>query len=854
MNKIIILFFLLHSFAISTIHAQCNEKNPIPFSTNQTNITIWNGVEYLPFFIKGVNLGIAQPGTFPGELYATKTDYLSWFKQIKSLGFNCIRLYTLHYPIFYEALDSFNISNAQNPLFFFQGVWLNEDMEGYTNDLYFFTDTFNVEINENIDCVHGNKTIPPRFGKAYGTYKNDVSKWNIGYIIGREIYPEEILTTNTQHPSNTSFSGDYFSLSSGSPAETWMVSKLNYLVDYEQTNYSTQRPVSFSSWPSLDPIQHPFEPNAMEDTASVNLEKIILNNAKAGLFISYHAYPYYPDFIGDDPSYKTYYDNYGPNSYLGYLTDLKKHYSKYPLIIAEFGVPSSWGIAHYTSSGMNHGGFSEFEQGETNIRLLQSIQTSNCGGGIQFAWMDEWFKRTWITDNIEYIYESRVLWHNVTGAEQNFGLIGFQKKDTMQKWTTFADTCRILEINANADYDFFKLDIKLKNMLDVSDEIWIALDTYDENIGESILPNGDTLPTRSEFAIRIKNQTAELYVTEAYDLFGIWHNVSGPKQLYHSVVSDGAPWYLVRWKNSSSLNSVQYIGNLKVNSDFQPPSSKDAVTIYPDKIHIKLPWSLINVVDPSSMRVFNDDRNTPLPEDTISDGFSVCVDYHGSIYKSTSRFAWDTWKNVSNIKEFPKTSYWVMKDRLSDFNSKVISVCDSFYFNDLIFPVVINAENGLLKNDFDIDGDTMISLIIDNTQNGILNLNSDGSFTYSPNKGFVGFDNFTYCVFDQYSLSQTTNVILNVVNNNSIEEEQQNEVNNNMITLYPNPAKDNLYIEAQNEISKIRLFNSFGKLVAENNVNNNYYNLKINQFTSGTYILIAEINSTLFAKKILITN
>ena len=75
-----------------------------------------------------------------------------------------------------------------------------------------------------------------------------------------------------------------------------------------------------------------------------------------------------------------------------------------------------------------------------------------------------------------------------------------------------------------------------------------------------------------------------------------------------------------------------------------------------------------------------------------------------------------------------------------------------------------------------------------------------------------------------------------------------------MITLYPNPAKDNLYIEAQNEISKIRLFNSFGKLVAENNVNNNYYNLKINQFTSGTYILIAEINSTLFAKKILITN
>lgn len=40
---------------------------------------------------------------------------------------------------------------------------------------------------------------------------------------------------------------------------------------------------------------------------------------------------------------------------------------------------------------------------------------------MQFAWIDEWFKRTWITDPIDYLGERRPLWHNATAAEQNFG-------------------------------------------------------------------------------------------------------------------------------------------------------------------------------------------------------------------------------------------------------------------------------------------------------------------------------------------------------------------------------------------------------------------------------------------------
>jgi hypothetical protein len=107
-------------------------------------------------------------------------------------------------------LLSYNTNHPQHPLFFFQGIWLNEEMEGYKNDLYQITDTFRAEIRENIDCVHGNTLIAQRYGKAYGNYTADVSQWNIGYIIGREVYPEEVLTTDSIHAGNNNFTGAHF--------------------------------------------------------------------------------------------------------------------------------------------------------------------------------------------------------------------------------------------------------------------------------------------------------------------------------------------------------------------------------------------------------------------------------------------------------------------------------------------------------------------------------------------------------------------------------------------------------------------------------------------------------------------
>ena len=51
---------------------------------------------------------------------------------------------------------------------------------------------------------------------------------------------------------------------------------------------------------------------------------------------------------------------------------------------------------------------------------------------------------------------------------------------------------------------------------------------------------------------------------------------------------------------------------------------------------------------------------------------------------------------------------------------------------------------GVLANDSDADGDSLIAVLVGEPSNGMLRLNRDGSFTYMPNAGFAGADTFTY--------------------------------------------------------------------------------------------------------------
>lgn len=315
------IFYLCLLLILS--NSVCDATQTKPFICDSTNLKIWNGAVYVPFPVKGINFGVSIPGAYPGALLVTRDQYSRWLNQIQQAGFNTVRLYTLHFPLFYEVLDSFNIANPNSPIFIMQNIWLEEDAPSYANDLFTLDSYFTAEIEDDIDCLHGNKNIPFRIGKAYGVYTADVSKWVTSYIIGREIMPQEVIKSNQVHSSLHSFNGNYFSISNATPVEAWATGHLNHACEYEAINYGIVKPLSFASWPTLDPLHHPEEWDRMEDSVSIDLVTLSPSSLSAGYFVSYNAYPYYPDFISRQPGYQSCVDFLGQNSYLCYLQDLK---------------------------------------------------------------------------------------------------------------------------------------------------------------------------------------------------------------------------------------------------------------------------------------------------------------------------------------------------------------------------------------------------------------------------------------------------------------------------------------------------------------------------------------------------
>ena len=96
------------------------------FKAESEYFHIYRNGEWKKIYMNGVNIGASEPALFPGDLTIKYETYLRWFKKISAMNCNCIRIYTTMRPQFYLALNDFN-KKAKNPLYLYQGVWVNED-------------------------------------------------------------------------------------------------------------------------------------------------------------------------------------------------------------------------------------------------------------------------------------------------------------------------------------------------------------------------------------------------------------------------------------------------------------------------------------------------------------------------------------------------------------------------------------------------------------------------------------------------------------------------------------------------------------------------------------------------------
>ena len=76
--------------------------------TEDDKILLNKGNGYKEFEIKGVNMGSGIPGQWSTDFAIDKETYLRWFDQIKDLGANTIRIYTVQNDTFYNSFYEYN--------------------------------------------------------------------------------------------------------------------------------------------------------------------------------------------------------------------------------------------------------------------------------------------------------------------------------------------------------------------------------------------------------------------------------------------------------------------------------------------------------------------------------------------------------------------------------------------------------------------------------------------------------------------------------------------------------------------------------------------------------------------------
>ena len=64
------------------------------------------------------------------------------------------------------------------------------------------------------------------------------------------------------------------------------------------------------------------------------------------------------------------------------------------------------------------------------------------------------------------------------------------------------------------------------------------------------------------------------------------------------------------------------------------------------------------------------------------------------------------------------------------------------------------AAPGVLGNDFDVDGDDLIAILVSDVATGTLTLSSDGAFDYMPPLNWFGVVTFTYVADDDLVASE----------------------------------------------------------------------------------------------------
>jgi hypothetical protein len=322
------------------------------------------------------------------------------------------------------------------------------------------------------------------------------------------------------------------------------------------------------------------------------------------------------------------------------------------LLITEFGVPSSLGSAHLGTNGRDQGGHTEQQAMAIDANLLRLIKAQGVGAGFVFEWTDEWFKRTWNTEEHQLPGQlRRQLWHDALTNEQWFGAVATDSDRILYAAHDFSPPSGPLKVvHVDADATYVYLDVTAKGAL--PKRLVISANT---------VPGPQVADYRID--VDLARPNAQVYVRAALDPIRL--DTSVPD--YQPDV--GKPWHRFRLIINRALTlhgkayapEFQDVGHL-VEGSWDPSSPRfDSLSTWRrdgKTVRLRVPWGMLGMADPSSRLALGE--GNPAKGVKIK-GIGLTFDADGQ--RSTMTYSWPPW-NYLLYTERPKAGIDVLAKAL----------------------------------------------------------------------------------------------------------------------------------------------------------------------------------------------
>lgn len=636
------------------------------------------------FKIKGIELSSFKPQDKKNKTGIDKNQVTNWLQDIEDLGMNVIKIPSIQPPAFYRALAEFN-EGKKDALYFLHEIKIDEKALLADHNIFStkLQRNFKKDIKNTINAIHGRSLIFNNKRGHSGIYLKDVSKYNLGYIIGGNTNPEIITLSNSRYQDKTSFSGDYYSLKDGKAFDVFVAQSLDYLSKYEDSKYQQITLVSYLSSVETDALDYRHEAKFTKD-AKINLNKIESNHLN-NLFVAYKYHPNDADFLDYE------YDLANESAFSQHLKRIKNFYSK-ALLISDTGISSSRGTSKVDlNDGYHRGGFNEVEQGEKIVELLQAIDAENYSGFVLNSWQDDWGKKT----SFNLVEDSDDLsaasyWHNVQASDESFGLMAFEPVlsggsitidgdfEDWQKHDYLLDDKFKLKVFSDTDYLYLYLESE--NELKQGD-FYLGIDTTPKSGSNYWMRKEADFSLPVDFVIDFTNFNKVQVSAHNYsDLFTYRYKYYEP--IVSSVVSQPpkddkyfSPIYLLNRKNFLFSDAeviepaIYYETGILVEGN--------ANTLAPDfnsladfkrqgkAVEVRIPFAMLNIVNPIDMLAYGDVYNQGIEEKIrLKDlGFSIYDGLEDKVYEIDQSYRQGNFRNIKYTKRL-KASYTIVQEYL----------------------------------------------------------------------------------------------------------------------------------------------------------------------------------------------